>query len=65
MPENPRWPKPPDYSRCRLCHHYETTSIHNNKDHELVHDFIRAAPGEIPDGFKNPEAIERDVKAHR
>jgi hypothetical protein len=62
MPENPRWPS---YARCRLCHHYETTSIHSDKDHELVHDFIRAAPGEIPDGFKNPEAIERDVKAHR
>ena len=65
MPENPRWPKPPDYSRCVLCHHYETNSMHSDLDHPWVHDFVRAAPGQIPDGFKNPEAIERDVKAHR
>jgi hypothetical protein len=62
MPENPQWP---GYARCRLCHHLKNTSIHNSRDHELVHDFLRAAPGQIPDGFKNPEAIERDVKAHR
>jgi len=64
MPENPQWP---GYARCRLCHHLKTSSMHSLglESHELVHAFILAAPGEIPDGWKDPKEIERDIKAHR
>lgn len=61
MPENPRWPS---YHRCRICHHYERNSIHD-PDHELTHEFISTEPGEIPQGFKTPEAIRAAVQESR